>query len=360
MEHRSTDAITRSDTIEACETTRLSRVLKEIVYICFIGCALTLGMGISLGSTWAIAISAAGIAYFFVPLLMIDAGRPQPAALLVALGAQTIVTTNAVTGAGLHDISMAAFPLIMSFAGMTLRSRAFRTLFVMLLASLGFIAANSSYGWIPARAASTPAWAVLFVLAMISTLSAMSAAALARSHRSALARAFDEIERRKLMETELAELSQRDSLTGVFSRRAYDAELEHLAHGQHYPVSVIIVDVDELKFINDTRGHSAGDALIIGAANVLSSIVRSDDMLARIGGDEFALLLPDTDGDAARLIYDRIHSALASHNHGTPEPALALSCGVATAQSPAELGVALLTADAAMYDEKWSRRTAVS
>ena len=78
-----------------------------------------------------------------------------------------------------------------------------------------------------------------------------------------------------------------------------------------FPISIIMSDVDSLKMVNDTLGHAAGDALLRNVASVLLNSFRAEDMVARIGGDEFSVLLPDMDELAAQQALDRVKKTIA-------------------------------------------------
>lgn len=160
---------------------------------------------------------------------------------------------------------------------------------------------------------------------------------------------------RKKYEESLHYLSTHDSLTGLYNRVYFDAEMKRLASSREYPVSIIVADVDGLKVVNDTNGHAAGDKIIQGAAEVLISIFRASDVVARIGGDEFAVLLPHTDQETAQEAVDRITDTFESHNSNKRGGGLSL--GIATAHYGEELVATLKCADERMYHHKYSKRS---
>lgn len=100
-----------------------------------------------------------------------------------------------------------------------------------------------------------------------------------------------DITERKQMEEDLLRLSTHDILTGLYNRNFYEVELERLQISRLYPISIVIADMDDLKSVNDHFGHSAGDILLQRVANYLHQAFRAEDIIARIGGDEFAVLL---------------------------------------------------------------------
>jgi diguanylate cyclase (GGDEF)-like protein/PAS domain S-box-containing protein len=157
---------------------------------------------------------------------------------------------------------------------------------------------------------------------------------------------------RKRAEDQLLYLSTHDVLTGLYNRTYFEEVMVHISHGNPFPVSIIIADIDGMKRINDTQGHPAGDELLRRTAEVLRSACRGDDIVARIGGDEFAVLLLQTDHVSAQAVLRRLRGLLAEHNgtfDGTP---LNFSMGVATAYEHALLSQTVNVADQEMYREK--------
>ncbi len=115
---------------------------------------------------------------------------------------------------------------------------------------------------------------------------------------------------RKQAEEDLINLSRLDYLTGIYNRRVFEDELRRVDEAKLLPLSVIIGDINGVKFINDTFGHSAGDKHIVEIAKILRDCCREDDILARIGGDEFSILMPFTDNDTASEVLQKIQTAL--------------------------------------------------
>jgi diguanylate cyclase (GGDEF)-like protein/PAS domain S-box-containing protein len=162
---------------------------------------------------------------------------------------------------------------------------------------------------------------------------------------------FD-ISERKAMEEELRYLGHHDSLTGLYSRAFMETELNRLQNSREYPVSIIMSDLDKLKDVNDKFGHAVGDELLRRAASVIRSAFRSEDIIARMGGDEFAVILPSTDVKAAQAAIDRIHKAISRESRAGIDPKLKISLGSATAQQNESLEQALKRADRNMYTHK--------
>jgi diguanylate cyclase (GGDEF)-like protein/PAS domain S-box-containing protein len=166
-----------------------------------------------------------------------------------------------------------------------------------------------------------------------------------------------DISDRKRSEVKLRYLSTHDMLTGIYNRAYFDEELDRLKKGRKFPVSIVMADVDRLKEANDHLGHAAGDELLRHAAEVFRGAFRGDDVAARIGGDEFAAILPNTDESALTEALERLQAALILNNAEHPENPLSLSIGAATAHSGEELMAAWRTADQNMYGHKKGRRS---
>jgi diguanylate cyclase (GGDEF)-like protein len=159
------------------------------------------------------------------------------------------------------------------------------------------------------------------------------------------------ITERKRVEENLKFMSSHDILTGLYNRFYFEQEMIRLERSRHFPLSLVMADMDDLKALNDRLGHAAGDVLLQQAAQLLREAFRSEDIVARIGGDEFAVLLPDTDGQAVQEVVARIRENLRLWN-GTHGTSLDLSLGFATARNGEELLEAKKTADLRMYQDK--------
>jgi diguanylate cyclase (GGDEF)-like protein len=145
-----------------------------------------------------------------------------------------------------------------------------------------------------------------------------------------------------------------DALTGVGNRLAWHEELEALQAGRaelDVPVSLILVDLDELKRTNDTRGHGVGDSLLRAAASVLLASVRSSDLVARIGGDEFGILLRGVDESGCADSLARLEAAIALHP-GVDGVPLSIAIGHASCPPAASVHEAQHEADSQMYAYK--------
>ena len=160
-------------------------------------------------------------------------------------------------------------------------------------------------------------------------------------------------------ERELQLLATTDGLTGVMNRRQWMASAEvhvRLAERHVQPVTVMMFDIDHFKQLNDTRGHAAGDAALVRFARALQGAVRQPDLVGRYGGEEFCVLLPQSDAVAARAIDRRLREALA--RDVAPAQGILITCtvGVAKWRPGARLEDLLAAADAALYRGKAAGR----
>jgi diguanylate cyclase (GGDEF)-like protein/PAS domain S-box-containing protein len=167
--------------------------------------------------------------------------------------------------------------------------------------------------------------------------------------------AMSDITVRKQAEEKLKYLSVHDVLTGLYNRTFFVGEMERLERGRIFPISIVVADVDHLKETNDQQGHAAGDVLLKRVAKALTAAFRAEDVIARIGGDEFAVLLPGVDVIEVLAAMKRVQQVIQEDNTvqtGTP---LRLSLGMSTARYPPSLSDTLHEADANMYLEKRGR-----
>jgi diguanylate cyclase (GGDEF)-like protein len=151
----------------------------------------------------------------------------------------------------------------------------------------------------------------------------------------------------------LAAQAATDALTGVANHRTFHQRLTaDLARARRYgsPVSVVMIDVDRFKLVNDVGGHEAGDDVLISVARRLSHAARAEDTLARVGGDEFAWILPETTGEEALVAVERIRSQLAAAAEQIPR--VTLSAGVCDSRWTSDPTELVRLADRALYASK--------
>ncbi len=174
--------------------------------------------------------------------------------------------------------------------------------------------------------------------------------------------ALRDISEHKLKQDRLRAMSMSDEMTGLHNRRGFLMLAEqHARVAQREGVSfaVVFLDVNGLKTINDTLGHDAGDQSIRSAAKVLRATLRDSDILSHLGGDEFVVLLVNTDPATHDAIAARLRQGLIAHNAGeVPAQHLSLSIGISFFDPGRPLPIAelMVEADRLMYAEKRERR----
>lgn len=167
-----------------------------------------------------------------------------------------------------------------------------------------------------------------------------------------------DIDKQKRAAKEIEYLSIHDELTGLYNRRYFNNELNRLHNSRKYPISIIVGDMNKLKVVNDNYGHGMGDYYIKRAAEILKSNLRSEDVIARIGGDEFAVILPEADQKKVRAVIKRIYKNIELENKKDqfPEP-LSIALGAETVESAEkDLEKCFNKADKNMYKHKFNNR----
>ncbi len=161
---------------------------------------------------------------------------------------------------------------------------------------------------------------------------------------------------REAVEERLRHMADHDALTGLFNRRRFEEELErHITHGRRYGLSgaLLLLDLDDFKQVNDRHGHRAGDRVLTAVAVVLRHRLRESDVVARFGGDEFAVLMPVGGAAEAAELADLLAAAV-SRDVPAPTGPLHASVGVALFEDSTTPDEILSRADDAMYANKRS------
>ena len=169
-----------------------------------------------------------------------------------------------------------------------------------------------------------------------------------------------DITQQKKEEDELVYLTMYDPLTGIFNRSYYENEIFRLEITDYFPISVIFCDVDGLKETNDKFGHSNGDKLLIQVSTILKSAFRPSDVIARIGGDEFAIIMTNTNSLMMKKMMDRIYKKVEQANKQIGLPfEISISVGGATSLKKNTLRSAIQKADMRMYQQKRNKKTRI-
>jgi diguanylate cyclase (GGDEF)-like protein len=170
-----------------------------------------------------------------------------------------------------------------------------------------------------------------------------------------------DITKRKMAEEEIHLLATTDSLTGIANRREFTSILEReVVRVQRYgkPLSLTMYDLDNFKRVNDTFGHGVGDAVLQAVTRLVKESIRGADVVARWGGEEFMVLMPETDLQAAGKASEKLRLAIAAHNFDTVRN-LTTSFGVAAFEPQDDLNSLLKRADDALYLAKAKGRNRV-
>ena len=172
---------------------------------------------------------------------------------------------------------------------------------------------------------------------------------------------YRDITERKALETELQHQATHDPLTGICNRLRLEELLEReQERSERYgtPFALVMFDIDHFKRVNDTYGHDAGDAILRELTRLVAGCLRTPDILARWGGEEFMVLLPETDRDGATELAERLRRAVAEHAFSGPGR-VTISLGVAPHHADQPLKVLLKAVDDALYRAKGAGRDRV-
>lgn len=160
---------------------------------------------------------------------------------------------------------------------------------------------------------------------------------------------------------ELQELANTDPLTGLPNRRAFFEAAEQLLHPEAPVATLLVIDADYFKELNDTYGHALGDRALVNIAEILRTNFRKDDLVCRTGGEEFAVLVPATTVQRAELLAQRVVSKVAASPLSEPGAVIeyTVSCGVADSTHTADFQSLFKAADDALYLAKQQGRNRV-
>ena len=149
-------------------------------------------------------------------------------------------------------------------------------------------------------------------------------------------------------------MSFHDSLTGLYNRAYFDEELIRLASGRFNPIGLISIDIDGLKLVNDNLGHAMGDSLLMNFGRILKMSFRECDVLARMGGDEFAIIIPHCSVDIIEQACQRLNRNIMNYNESQTDLPMSISMGwsIKNLQISNNIAEIIKEADVKMYAEK--------
>ena len=167
---------------------------------------------------------------------------------------------------------------------------------------------------------------------------------------------------------QLYDLATRDAMTGLLNRRTF-MEFANRSERERrrtpFPISMVMFDIDHFKAVNDTYGHATGDDVIVRTAALAEEVGRDADLTARIGGEEFVVLLPHTDLDGARIMAERLRSRIEADEVDAPSSSSTglirwtVSLGAVELQDNESIEAGLIRADALLYEAKNGGRNQV-
>lgn len=165
---------------------------------------------------------------------------------------------------------------------------------------------------------------------------------------------FNDLTEYKKIEEQLRFMSFHDSLTGLYNRAYFDEELIRLASGRFNPIGLISIDIDGLKLVNDNLGHAMGDSLLMNFGRILKMSFRECDVLARMGGDEFAIIIPHCSVDIIEQACQRLNRNIMNYNESQTDLPMSISMGwsIKNLQMSTNISEIIKEADVKMYAEK--------
>ena len=164
------------------------------------------------------------------------------------------------------------------------------------------------------------------------------------------------IELKKQSSERVRFMATHDMMTGLYNRAFFEAEISRLNTSREYPITIFMLDANNLKTINDSLGHPEGDQLLKNIAAVLKESFRTEDIIARLGGDEFAVLLPQTDAINSQPILERLQDNIRLFNKSDAVRKVDVAIGSATTDQMEDLNAVLKRADEKMYVMKISQK----
>ncbi|MDO9546620.1 MAG: GGDEF domain-containing protein [Pelolinea sp.] len=259
------------------------------------------------------------------------ASRVILASMLIAVTMQTYFL-----GGPANDISGSMGLLLFAILAILILDRVDRWVAVGLAVAI-FVVLNimAASGVLPSVVQLTPMGKTLFAIFVWIAISAIIAVILIAAMGAIRREPYlldQQFSAPRASEENVTFLSTHDALTGLFNRLFFETEFSRLEKGRRFPISIISAEISGLLDINKEHGDKAGDQVILNAARLLAKALRPEDIIARYGGDEFAVILPTVDTDTAQIILARVQQQLTAYNTDHPAQPIHVSIGVSTAQ----------------------------
>ena len=285
----------------------------------------------------------------FTPVLLVWLGNPLPrykfehvievlVTFLMVIGLEVMLFFGEIPSEVLYLISFLIIPLII---WSSIRNKIHASSFLNFFAAVFFLWAVAHKQGPLFNSSFPPYMTYISVMCMMLITSLIVSALIAKLD---------------ITQRSLTYLSTHDALTGLYNRLFFEAESKRLEKSRQFPISIIMADFDNLKDVNDTFGHRSGDQVLIDIAKMFSEVFRQEDIISRYGGDEFVILLPDTDTPIVKKIIQRIKKQISAYNKKHMDLPINISMGVSTANQGESLIVHLKNADKLMYQEKQKKQ----
>jgi diguanylate cyclase (GGDEF)-like protein len=350
----------RSGTLHAIYTNaedfRVATIVTRTILALLAAFAAVSAIAFFSGDTTLVIIMLIGGFLLTLPSYLLFSGRLRMCCVVLLVLVVLTMTISAVMGQGIHDIAILAFPIAIFYANLVLKRSDFVWISALILAALIYIGLGETYGWYLTKPFQESPAVDLFIAIIIVLVAIMIADSLAENIRKSMELAQKEIALREKAQTELRHLNIHDPLTGIYNRSFFDEMVILLEKRKEYPASIIFADIDDLKAVNDNYGHATGDDLLQRTALLLSQTFRDEDILARIGGDEFAVILPQSDEETAKMVCERMCETLRAYNEMNPDKPIHISHGFSTCKTGG-LKQAVMDADQRMYENKAARKS---
>lgn len=331
---------------------RVARILVTLclLFVCFGGILLLVRLFTAIHPAYPKAHWSDLLLEFFVfafgmiTLALIRANRMRAASWVILGALLLVVTMQSIFIANPSNDLIGALGLqLFAFLSILLLGRKDRWIAIILVVAV-FIGLNilSSMGYLLPVINQDPLIITLFsifVWLSVSIIIAgilLSASSAMRREPQLLEQHIQESEgdhKSYIYDDDVVFVSTHDALTGLYNRFFFETELERLSKSRQFPISIISAEVRGLKDINEQYDVNTGDQVLVAVAAIFSKVFRQEDIIARYGGDEFAIILPGANAAIASKVIGRVYKQIEQHNSGNNEIAIDLAIGISTAQA---------------------------